>query len=529
MDPKYYVAEGGFARIIFAGGGPSLGLAEVVRQGPGPLRQTGPRHSYRTIMALKHGAVRGLYLPGGGRVVVHGWKSVALAVALAALGLAGVALYNGFPLVWPDTGSYLGLENLGLRSPFYGLFVHLSGWRWTLWPVVVVQCLMVAYLLWLTGITVFSGLGRLPYLTVVGLLVAFSSAPWVTGLIMPDLFAPVLCLSLYLLAFHAHELARREKTYLTVLAFLAVAMHTAHLPIGLGAIVVLMVLRWAGELSGHSGSGRVQTRESGSRKGGRRWFLRVGVPVVLGGAAMVANGYLIQGTITPSPYGHLFLSARLLADGPARRVLAEECPREGWYFCDFQDAITDDSDQILWDPDGPIRPLGGNFDPVIEGMRELVHLTVRRYPGEVAMDAITNTAKQFVLVDTGWGLESYINDPYPTDAIQDFYPRQLLPYYASRQSQETLWVGELIRPIHEKAMWAALGGMVVVMVLGAGFGRWNLVRAGAFVLLFLVVNAAVTGSLSTPNPRYQSRVVWLVHLYALAGGWSLLRNHRAKA
>src|ERR1700744_1475613 len=69
---------------------------------------------------------------------------------LTALFLA-IALWNGFPLVFYDTGGYLaeGLQGafLAERSPVYSLLLFLTGSAISLWPIVILQAFMTAWLL----------------------------------------------------------------------------------------------------------------------------------------------------------------------------------------------------------------------------------------------------------------------------------------------------------------------------------------------------------------------------------------------
>ena len=66
--------------------------------------------------------------------------------------LLGVAIWNGFPLVFYDTGAYLveGLQGAFLveRSPVYSLFLAATGSVFSLWPVVILQSALTAYVLW---------------------------------------------------------------------------------------------------------------------------------------------------------------------------------------------------------------------------------------------------------------------------------------------------------------------------------------------------------------------------------------------
>jgi len=70
---------------------------------------------------------------------------------LGSLVLLYGGLYNGFPLVTYDTGTYLGSGMSGVvpddRPITYGLFTRLAGLNFSLWFVIFFQCLVLAELL----------------------------------------------------------------------------------------------------------------------------------------------------------------------------------------------------------------------------------------------------------------------------------------------------------------------------------------------------------------------------------------------
>ena len=72
-------------------------------------------------------------------------------LALAVVSLLWVAVYNGYPLVWWDSGSYIytscRLEVLPSRPVFYGLFLLATHWRLTLWSSIVAQAALLVYVL----------------------------------------------------------------------------------------------------------------------------------------------------------------------------------------------------------------------------------------------------------------------------------------------------------------------------------------------------------------------------------------------
>jgi hypothetical protein len=65
------------------------------------------------------------------------------AILAAGVILAWPALHNGYPLIFADTGTYLGQAIQGYlgwdRPGFYSLFLHSLHWRTSLWPVPLAQ------------------------------------------------------------------------------------------------------------------------------------------------------------------------------------------------------------------------------------------------------------------------------------------------------------------------------------------------------------------------------------------------------
>src|SRR5689334_14140707 len=129
-------------------------------------------------------------------------RSVTYLLALVALLLP--AIWNGFPLVYPDTGGYLarpltGTLELG-RSAFYGAFL-IAGSPLSFWPNIIAQAALV---LWLIALTLrVNGLGRRPWLLlgIVLVLTVATSLPWFASQMMPDVLFPAGVLAVYLLVF----------------------------------------------------------------------------------------------------------------------------------------------------------------------------------------------------------------------------------------------------------------------------------------------------------------------------------------
>jgi len=145
-----------------------------------------------------------------------------LSSALMVLALTIPALWNGFPIIFPDTGGYLtrpieGTLELG-RSALYGLFLY-AGIPLAFWPNVVAQAAMIVWLVVISLRTL--GRGHRPWLAlgITAALTVGTSLPWLTGLLLPDVLFPVAVLAMYLLAF---ELLGKRVARLTARQLIAI-------------------------------------------------------------------------------------------------------------------------------------------------------------------------------------------------------------------------------------------------------------------------------------------------------------------
>jgi len=156
------------------------------------------------------------------------------AFAVATTLLLVPAFWNGFPLLFYDTGAYLGRAFEDTLSPgrsaVYGFFLGAGHW-WNFWPAVIAQSLVTVWTVALFLRT--QDLGHRPILLVAlfALFTAATGLPWIAGQLMPDVFAGLAVLALYLLVFRADALARWERVALVVLLAFSASIHNATLAV----------------------------------------------------------------------------------------------------------------------------------------------------------------------------------------------------------------------------------------------------------------------------------------------------------
>ena len=163
----------------------------------------------------------------------------ALAVILSMALLIAPALWNGFALLQYDTGGYLARWYEGTlvpsRAVVYGLILA-AGVPLAFWPVLLLQA---AATVWIVALMLRAhGFGRRPLLLlgVIAALSVLTTLPWLTAILLTDIFCGLGVLALYLLLLRSDALSRAERGGLIVLIAVSAATHSATLAVLLALV-----------------------------------------------------------------------------------------------------------------------------------------------------------------------------------------------------------------------------------------------------------------------------------------------------
>jgi len=454
---------------------------------------------------------RSRLVSGGGPVAGGGLIAIALAAAL----LLWPAVWNGYPIVFADTGTYLSQaihRYAGWDRPvFYSLFMLPLHATTTVWPVVVTQALIAAYVLHLVCRVLVPALPAGIFVAGIAVLSLATWLPWLVSELTPDLFTPLLVLLLAILAWTPDRVSRAEQVCLVALAACMIASQLSSLPLAcvlLAGLVLLSV--WRGAARRPVGLGRAPSLP-------RRMLLIV-LPPALAITGLCTVNLGAHGRFAISPFGNVFLLARVIYDGPGMATLRRDCPSRGWRLCPFLDRFPTDSDGFLWNRNSPLT-LAGGAKAVSQDAGAIIVAALRSDPAGAARAAIGNTLEQLRRFVSGDGLE-----PWPEQVTpwieRDFPSAERAAYAAARQQRGLLSVPAALAAIHQVV---SLLGVAACFALLPAVARRRPQCLGflAVVLLALPFGAAITGGLSTPHDRYQSRIMWLPPLVAILSFASL--------
>jgi hypothetical protein len=439
------------------------------------------------------------------------WKIVGVARlilfgAFAACLLLWVALYNGYPTVYPDTGGYLytalfHIELPPFRAPGYSAFIEQTSMGVTAWYSVAVQALLVITVLAYACRYLLGGPTRFRatcLLAIVFGLALLTSLPWEVSQLMPDVFAGVVFLCAFLLAFD-DRLGLIGRIVLSCILVLSVAAHLSLLPIGLLFVAAVTIARLAGRRLEVPLASRTVLA----------WLLLPTIPIAAAGfwtASMnrdMGLGYKV------SVSGDEYFLASLFGKGLAADYLRESCPAKPFIACRHLNNLPLTASEFLfWNP--LLRDMAGHEDE----MKTLARETIVTQPLKFAVITSKDALRQFTSFRTGDEIRE-VNDPNTNGVvILQVFPGDSKAFAESRQLR-----GRFFR----LATFAAIADTVMFWLSAAGclFFAWSKrsEKLNLFfysTMAFLAINAAVCATFAGVFDRYQSRVAWLVPFCLMA-------------
>ena len=413
-------------------------------------------------------------------------------IVAGALLLCWPAALNGYPLVFADTGNYLGqaLEHfVGWNAPpFYSFFLLATDLRLTLWLPILAQGLIAAHLIHLV-LRQFGWRGSWPVLAACAVLAFGSSLPWVVSLLTTDVFTGLLVLTLWLLAFGT--VGPWERRYLTLLAIGEVAVHLSHVPLSIGLTILATVL--------------AAVRDD--LRAGLRVFGRLAIAPAVAMVLLVSVNLVAHGIASPAPYGSVVAAARFIGDGTARDYLRASCATQHYRICPYLDQLGPGG--AVFEFQSPVlnAHLGGGKAWAPEA-RRIVMGTLAYEPGAVTVAALRNFIRLFGHLWLGDPLTPWPGDPGPAPLIARFFPHDLPEFQASEQEAGRLQAeAARIAPVQLVLAWSGMAALVALVVLDRRNRlSWTLC---VVVLAAVLGNALITAGLSGVEDRYESRVAWL--------------------
>jgi hypothetical protein len=448
----------------------------------------------------------GLQAGTGGQVEVTSAHNVQLGrvhyafllLALAWLVAMWPMFYNGFPLLYDDSGAYLGSSgHLHPAFPqFYTAFVFLLRSVFTPYAIVAVQALLVGYTL---AVAISKLSDRQMSAATIGstvVVIAATQLPWLVSTIMPDFLLGIGILALLTLFLKLHDLAAADQFLLFLIATAAAVCATANalvmIPFAILACVTAM---------------RLDVRANRARLLIAAAFLTLAIVLP------VAANTIIFDRTTYAIGSSARLFSKFVEKGIAVPFLHRECRQTRYVACNYLPRIRaiEGPEDFLWE--GVASDSGAWFDRSGDFMRLDLHI-ISQEPAVVASIATADVLTLFnrpTLFGSGREIMPRRDPADPARiAIAAREPDSLMAALTARQQTDSLNKALLDQAYRWLTVLSLALALVTLLVTRT---RDRLLLA---ILLLLgagiVISTTIHGALSTPAARYFVKVSWLLWL-----------------
>ncbi len=425
--------------------------------------------------------------------------------------LSILAFYNGYPFVYSDTGTYIysGFDKfIPLDRPvIYGLFLRYSSLGFSSWFVVFFQNIITAYVI-LKTLQLFNFEEKhfsKVYYFILLFLVIFTGIGWYTNQLMPDFFAPVTILVLFILL-QKKKLFDFSGILLISILILSLTSHFSHLMLGSVLVLISMMVKIFFKFLDGISTKRI---------------LYVAGFVLFSWLLIPTINYSLEKKFILSKGTHVFLMAHLNDTGILQKFLNEKCSDSEFKdcpICNYKDSLPTDLATFIWS-DNILEKSGGwieskqEYDKIIKAT-----LTDPNYLLLNIYRSITYGLVQLTKNEVGEGLSAYNEGSPPYGQIYWRFNDELNNYLNSRQNQ---WGGvNLKRNFANTAhLIVLIISLFILVLMFSGSVFQKIERRQKIFLLFVIlsvlINSFVTAGLNSPVSRFQARVVWILPLSIL--------------
>lgn len=431
-----------------------------------------------------------------------------------------MAFFNGFPLVYSDTGTYIS-SGFELETPLdrpiaYGFLLRIFSLNGlTIWTVILAQSLILASLLWLLLREFFSDVRKLQltYSVLVVVLAFFTGLPVVAGELIADVYTSITLLSLLLLLF-GKQLTKRSRVALFILFTLSAACHISHIMIVLAIVALVSVIAF------------FRRRKE---KTILLSFRAAGVVVLLSALAFIS----MMSSVGKSR--HVFMMGHLVETGILNAYLDDNCGKKEISLCRYRDRIPAGAESFIWNSDGDsVLILTGGWLGSKEEYSAIISetFTNTRYLRMHMEAACKGTLRQLYSIQCGEGLGRYESTQIVSQRVKKYFPREYNAYLHSRQSADEFSGLPTVDLLNRTSTVLALAVIAAWLLFRKiSDGRTRMLRAFTLLLCTAyVVNCGICATLATVAQRFSARLSWMAVLLGivLLADWIMAsRKNRA--
>lgn len=417
---------------------------------------------------------------------------------IGAISLLGFAFYNGYPIVYSDTSTYI-VSGFKLLPPVdrpitYGLFIRLTSLNGiSLWTVAFFQSLIISFLI-LLSIRDFAQLKK-PYIYFIIVIVALSTLtvlPYVSGQIITDIFSSISIFCILHLSLNS-KLKKLYSILLFSIFFIANAMHMSHLMINFLFLLCILFIN------------KYFFKNSIKLRYKNIWILFV----------LTLLGILMMGA-SLAKSKHVFFMGRMAENGILIQFLNENCHDNEYKLCDCIDSIPTNTTDFLWDEKSPVNTKYDSWNEAQNDFGKIIRLTFLKpkYLFRHISESAKNTFKQFLAFDAGDGNGPFVGETQLYERIKEYFKFESIEYSLSKQSEGQLKREKLntLNTIYRLIIIFSLLMLLSIFYIEKFRTQISANKKFLVFLLFtaIALNSFVNASLVIVTDRFGAKLIWLI-------------------
>jgi len=391
------------------------------------------------------------------------------------------------------------------RSIYYGALLYLGHISGHFWLVVFTQAAIFLYLSHTLMIECLR-LSFVSFVSVTAITLVATPLSFFISLLMPDVFAGFLILSVVILIEFWNSLKSRHKVILSFIILYSALTHTSHLLLLIWLVSIFAIISF---LVGRNAKSRGPVRNS------LALLLALSLAGIFG---ELAFSYGVRHTIGADPIRPPFLMARMIADGPGYKFLQENCAKKAYTVCKYIDRLPVSGGEFLWST----SPTNGVFSvadlptrSALSSEQTSFAIDVFRFdPVGVIANATMDFFHQFFKITL---------DPFflNKEALTAFAANLPTSYFNAMTRSRIVMRGSLLQPLGTFYFSTYVVSLLALLLISVSLcstrsnrklHSLSLPEWGPMltvVALAIVSNAAICGILSGAASRYQTRVSWI--------------------
>ena len=435
---------------------------------------------------------------------------------LSVIVLLFIAIKNGYPILFIDDGTYIisGIEEFVPidRPIFYGLFIRHISLFYSLWFVIFAQSIIVVYILLLVYKHLFNAkyVFAKTFITSV-LLTLTTGISYFTGQILPDIFAPVLFLGIALIL-SKKKLPLKTLIPLSIIIVFSIIVHLAHLVTSLGLVVFFAVF-FLIFIKKDFFKQRIKKLVIIVLLIGVSWLIVPSVNYWLGAEFKLARAPNV-----------IYLS-NLIRAGILNDYLEENCNEKQYDLCNYLDEISDNAQFFVWNMKKSPLYSGGckkegwtncwvskneEFGKIINDV-----LKIPKYRNKIIKIEINYVLEQiFTFYIEERSPQKIVGNP--SHLIKKYFHADIKHHISSNQYENTLLFEKLSLVQYIIVIISIIALILIFSVKKIRKKIPNNIKLFTFIIIIAILgNAATTGIFSSPVPRYQARVIWMLPMLVI--------------